>query len=77
MTTSYVYVNLLNAFVLKRLIILAKIIGILGILLILYGYYLLSVSPDIELNEVIKRVRVGILIILIGDIALVFFIAKR
>ena len=77
MTTSYVYVNLLNAFVLKRLIILAKIIGILGILLILYGYYLLSVSPDIELNEVIKRVRVGILIILIGDIALVFSIAKR
>ena len=56
---------------------MAKIIGILGILLILYGYYLLSVSPDIELNEVIKRVRVGILIILIGDIALVFAIAKR
>ena len=56
---------------------MAKTIGILGILLILCGYYLLSVSPDIELNEVIKRVRVGILIILIGDIALVFAIAKR
>ena len=56
---------------------MAKIMGILGILLVLYGYYLLSVSPDIELNEVIKRVRVGILIILIGDIALVFSIAKR
>ena len=56
---------------------MAKIIGILGILLILCGYYLLSVSPDTELEEVIKKVRVGILIILIGDIALVFSIAKR
>jgi len=56
---------------------LAKIIGILGILLILCGYYLLSVSPDTELEEVIKKVRVGILVILIGDIALVFAIAKR
>ncbi len=56
---------------------MAKIIGILGIALVLYGYYLLSVSPDTELEEVVKRVRVGILIILLGDIALVFFIAKR
>ena len=56
---------------------MAKIIGILGILLILCGYYLLSVSPDTELEEVIKKVRVGILVILIGDIALVFAIAKR
>ena len=56
---------------------MAKIIGILGIVLVLYGYYLLSVSPNTELEEVIRRVRVGILIILIGDIALVFAIAKR
>ena len=56
---------------------MTKALGILGIVLVLYGYYLLSVSPDTELEEVIRRVRVGILIILIGDIALVFSIAKR
>lgn len=58
-------------------VILIKIIGILGVLLILYGYYLLGVPPDTEFNEVVRRAKGGMAATVTGGIMLLFYIARR
>jgi hypothetical protein len=56
---------------------LKKIIAIAGILLVLYGYYLLSVSPDAEFGEVVRRAKSGMFMVFMGDVLLTYLIAKR
>ena len=57
--------------------ILIRLAGILGVVLILYGYYLLGVPPDAEFNEVVRRAKMGIASTFTGGIMTVFFIARR
>jgi len=54
-----------------------KIIGIAGVLLILYGYYLLWVPPETGFDEVIRRAMGGIMLTFIGAIMVLFYIFKR
>ncbi|MEW6599585.1 MAG: hypothetical protein AB1499_01305 [Nitrospirota bacterium] len=54
-----------------------KIIGIAGAALILCGYYMLWISPDTELNEVIIRTRYAIVSDLSGALMMVFYLYKR
>jgi hypothetical protein len=44
---------------------------------VLYGYYLLSVSPDAEFDEVVMRAKSGMFVVFIGDVLLTYFVAKR
>jgi len=58
-------------------IILIKITGVAGLALVLYGYYLFWISPDTEINVVIFRTRIAILVNLLGNIMIVFYLFKR
>ncbi len=53
------------------------VIGVTGIVLILCGYYLLWLSPDAELEEVIFRTRTAIVMNLFGAILIVYYLYKR
>lgn len=54
-----------------------RLIGITGLLLVLYGYYLFWISPDTEISTVIMRTRIAITVSLLGNIMLVFYLYKR
>ena len=60
-----------------RNIDIVKIIGIAGILLVLGGYYLLWVPVDAELNEVILRTRIAIMMNLFGCVMVLLYMYKR
>ncbi len=55
----------------------ANIVGFLGILLILVGYYLLLVPVDADLYEVILRTRFAIMMNLFGCIMALYYLYKR
>ncbi|MBI4710801.1 MAG: hypothetical protein HY759_06850 [Nitrospirae bacterium] len=57
--------------------IFTTITGALGILLIIYGYYLLSVPPDTEFNEVVVRARVGMFSTIFGGVLVLSYIARK
>jgi len=57
--------------------ILIRIIGVTGVGLIIGGYYLLWGSPGAELNEIIKRVKIAVLMVLFGNIMVIFYLFKR
>jgi hypothetical protein len=54
-----------------------RLIGITGLLLVLYGYYLFWISPDTEISTVIIRTRIAITVSLLGNIMVVFYLFKR
>ena len=54
-----------------------RLIGITGLLLVLYGYYLFWISPDTEISTVIMRTRIAITVSLLGNIMVVFYLFKR
>ncbi len=53
------------------------VFGITGIVLVLCGYYLLWLSPDAELEEVIFRTRTAVVMNLFGAIFVVYYLYKR
>jgi hypothetical protein len=54
-----------------------RLIGITGLLLVLYGYYLFWISPDTEISTVIMRTRIAITVSLLGNIMVVYYLYKR
>jgi len=54
-----------------------RLIGITGLLMVLYGYYLFWISPDTEISTVIIRTRIAITVSLLGNIMVVFYLFKR
>ncbi len=60
-----------------RKALLIKLTGIIGILLVLVGYYLFWISPDAEMSEVIRRTRYAIVLNLSGGLMVVFYFYKR
>jgi hypothetical protein len=54
-----------------------RLIGITGLLMVLYGYYLFWISPDTEISTVIIRTRIAITVSLLGNIMVVFYLYKR
>ncbi|MBI5195454.1 MAG: hypothetical protein HZA10_03930 [Nitrospirae bacterium] len=58
-------------------VILATITGVLGVFLIIYGYYQLSVPPDTEFNEVVVRARVGMFSTIFGGVMVLYYIVRR
>lgn len=58
--------------------ILIRIIGLVGVLLVVGGCYLLWSTPlDAGLEEVTRRTRVAILMTLFGNLMVLFYIFKR
>lgn len=60
-----------------RKALLIKLTGIIGILLVLSGYYLFWISPDTEMSEVIRRTRYAMVLNLSGGIMVVYYLYKR
>lgn len=58
-------------------VILIRIIGITGVLLVVGAYYLLWISPDTEMSEVIRRTRYAIVLNLSGGLMVVFYLYRR
>lgn len=58
-------------------VLLNKLILIAGIILIFFGYCLLWISPDAELEEVISRSRIAVVINLFGAIFVVYYLFKK
>ena len=54
-----------------------RLIGITGLLMVLFGYYLFWISPDTEISTVIIRTRIAITVSLLGNIMVVFYLFKR
>ncbi|MBI4849612.1 MAG: hypothetical protein HY808_13760 [Nitrospirae bacterium] len=54
-----------------------KLSGMIGLALVLCGYYLFWIPPDTQMGEVIIRTRTAILVNLIGNIMIVFYLYKR
>ncbi|KPK31401.1 MAG: hypothetical protein AMK70_12555 [Nitrospira bacterium SG8_35_1] len=57
--------------------IFIKLIGIAGVLLIMTGYSLLWVFPETELNEVIQRTRVALVLNVFGSVMVLLYLYKR
>lgn len=58
--------------------LLIRIIGVLGVLLVVGGYYLLwGTSQDAEFNVIIIRTRTGILMTIFGNVMILFYMFKR
>ncbi len=53
------------------------VIGITGIVLVLCGYYLLWLSLDAELEEIIFRTRTAVVMNLFGAIFIVYYLYKK
>jgi len=51
--------------------------GLTGVLLIIITYYLLWIDPQTELEDVIIRTRVAIIISITGSILCVYYMFKR
>jgi hypothetical protein len=58
-------------------VLLSRAVGITGTLLILCGYWLLWISPDAELEEVILRTRISIVMNLSGAVFVVYYLFKK
>jgi len=56
---------------------LFRLIGFFGIVLVLCGYYLFWISPDVQIGEAIRRTRIAIFLNLIGNIMVIFYLYKR
>ncbi len=54
-----------------------RLIGITGLILILYGFNMLWISPDAELSEVVTRTETAICLSLAGSVMIVFYLYKR
>ena len=54
-----------------------KLAGMTGLFLILCGYCLFWISPDTAIQAAIIRTRVAILVHLLGNIMIVFYLYKR
>ncbi len=59
------------------MVLLSRVIGVTGALLILCGYWLLWISPDAELEEVILRTRIAIVMNLFGSIFVIYYLFKK
>lgn len=57
--------------------ILIRIIGAAGIILVLFGYYMLWIPPEAPLNEVITRTKAGILLNIFGVILFLYYMYKK
>jgi succinate dehydrogenase hydrophobic anchor subunit len=57
--------------------ILIKLSAIAGIMLVIYGYYLLSVSAETEFSEVMRRARNGMFFTVGGAALVMFYMIKR
>ncbi len=53
------------------------VIGITGIVFVLCGYYLLWLSPDAELEEVIFRTRTAVIMNLFGAIFVLYYLYRK
>lgn len=58
-------------------VILLRIIGITGVLFVMGAYYLLWISPDTELSDVIRRTRYAIVLNLSGGLMVIFYLYRR
>lgn len=58
-------------------VLLSRAIGITGALFILCGYWLLWISPDAELEEVIFRTRTAIVMNLTGSVLVIYYLFKK
>ncbi|RJQ50947.1 MAG: hypothetical protein C4526_11120 [Nitrospiraceae bacterium] len=54
-----------------------RLTGIIGLALVLCGYYLFWISPDTEISEAITRTRAAIVVNLSGNIMIVYYLFKR
>ncbi len=54
-----------------------RLTGIIGLALVLCGYYLFWISPDTEISKVIMRTRIAIIVNLLGNMMVVFYLYKR
>jgi hypothetical protein len=54
-----------------------RLTGIIGMALVLCGYYLFWISPDAEISSMIMRTRIAIVVNLLGNIMIVFYFYKR
>lgn len=54
-----------------------RLLGLAGFLLFLGGYCLLWISPDAELEEVIVRTRIAIIMNLSGAICVVYYLFRK
>lgn len=54
-----------------------RLIGMTGLLLVLGGYWLLWISPDAELEEVILRTRIAIFMNLVGAACVVYYLFRK
>lgn len=57
--------------------LLFRLIGFVGVVLVLGGYYLFWISPDTEISAVIMRTRIAIIVTLLGNIMVIFYLYKR
>jgi lipid-A-disaccharide synthase-like uncharacterized protein len=57
--------------------LLFRLIGFVGVVLVLGGYCLFWISPDTEISEVIMRTRIAIIVTLLGNIMVIFYLYKR
>ena len=57
--------------------VLIKLLGVTGLLMVLGGYWLLWISPDAELEEVILRTTIAIVMNLFGAIFVVYYLFKK
>ncbi len=58
-------------------VIFTTITGALGIFLVIYGYYLLSVPPDTDFNEVLLRAKFGMFSTIFGGVMVLYYIVRR
>jgi hypothetical protein len=54
-----------------------RLTGIAGLALVVCGYYLFWISPDMEINVVIVRTRIAVLVNLLGNAMVVFYLYRR
>jgi len=57
--------------------LLIRLTGIAGLALLLCGYYLFWITPDTAIQAAIVRTRIAILVHLLGNIMVVFYLYKR
>lgn len=58
-------------------VLLIRLLGLAGFLMVLGGYWLLWISPDAELEEVIIRTRIAIVMNLSGAICAVYYLFRK
>lgn len=56
---------------------MARLIFIIGILFILWGYRLLAVPPTADHTEMLRRAKNGMLCVVVGGCCMMAWLAKR